>query len=129
MLDTKHSDEEHSHEDHGVKNWDLHVGRVVVGKARLLNQWLIRVWEQFFDQEETSDKECANETDEGNLDGRHKAAIIKLLDCSDLTLRQIETIIIVSVSEVVNVVSDHGVLTVIDGSHSWSLASAREVRL
>lgn len=49
--------------------------------------------------------------------------------CRDVPLRKVEAIVVVAVSEVVDVVSDHRVFAVVEGTFSGPLTSTSEVSL
>ena len=83
---------------------DLPAARVVFGRRRCL-QTRIRVGERLV-QQHTRREERADERNEGDLQGRQKAAPVQFLLRCDLPLRQVEAVVVVAVREVVDVVEE-----------------------
>ena len=80
-------------------------------------------------QKEFGCEEGTKNGTESYLDSRQKGSSVQVLFRCQMALRQVQTVVIVTICEIVDVVSDHAVLAVIDGSGCGSLACASEVSL
>ena len=76
-----------------------------------------------------SEDESADEADHRKFERGDKTTTVQLLLGCDCTLGQVEAIVIVAISEVVNVVANHGVLAIVHSAHSGPFTSTGEVSL
>ena len=80
-------------------------------------------------QKESGCEKGTEDGNESNLHSRQKGASVQVLLSCQVTLREVQTVVIVTICEIVDVVSDHAVLAIVDGSRGGSLACASEVSL